>query len=130
MKRHTKTILVIEDDLDVRVFTTRALELAGYNVLQAEDVDTAFKVLAQSGKPDLILLDLQLPGQDGWSFMKQLNRVTSLSQLPVLVFSACVENNLKSKLLEHGADDYLLKPVTTIELEAKIKKIISRKRKN
>ena len=72
-KGETKTVLIIEDESEVRNFASRVLELEGYRVLQIEDGDEGLRLVRRGGI-SLVLLDLRLPGDDGWAVLEQLKK--------------------------------------------------------
>src|SRR5215475_9415510 len=113
-----RKVMVIEDDAEIRGVVTTLLSNEGYQVEQAEDgriaVERVFLI-----KPDLILVDLKLPGLDGAEVCKRI-RAGRLNT-PIIVISAAKEEFDKVLLLELGADDYLVKPFGARELLARIK---------
>jgi len=119
----TRKVLVIEDDAEIRGVVTTLLTNEGYQVEQAEDgriaVERVFLI-----KPDLILVDLKLPGLDGAEVCKRI-RAGRLNT-PIIVISAAKEEFDKVLLLELGADDYLVKPFGARELLARIKAVLRR----
>ena len=84
---HKKIVLVIEDEANIRSFTSRVLDLEGYRVLQAENGDEGLRLVRES-QVDLIVLDLKLPGVDGRLVLEQLRNDPELSSIPVVVFTA------------------------------------------
>ena len=112
---HKKIVLVIEDEANVRTFASRVLELEGYRVLQAENGDEGFRLVRES-QVNLIVLDLKLPGLDGWLVLEQLKNAPELSSIPVVVFTASAAVSQREKALRMGAVDYLVKPVSTARL--------------
>ncbi len=127
-KRHeTKTILIIEDEADVRNFASRVLELEGYRVIQAVDVDEGMKLMRQS-QPSLVLLDLRLPGRSGWTMLEQLKNDAELSAMPVIVFTASVAVQQRERALRMAAAGYLVKPLSATSLKKAVIRILRRKR--
>jgi len=100
-------ILLVEDSKTIRRENESALHHAGYEVICAEDGESALK-LARERKPDLILLDLILPKISGPEVLKRLKREPATAGIPVVVLSSLTEKN-KQKLIEAGAEDYLEK---------------------
>ncbi len=126
-KRHeTKTILIIEDEAEVRNFAARVCELEGYRILQAEDSDTGLK-LARENRVALILLDLRLPGDDGWAVLKRVKADPELYIVPVVVFSASAAIYQRAKASGMGAADYLVKPVSAPSLKKAVARILHQK---
>lgn len=105
----TKTVLVIEDDAEVRNFASRVLELEGYRALQAEDGDNGLR-LARESRVALILLDLRLPKRSGLAVLELMRREPQLSVIPVIVFTASASASQREKALKMGTSDYLIKP--------------------
>lgn len=127
-KRHeTKTILIIEDEADVRNFASRVLELEGYRVLQAEDGGEGMRLVRQSC-PSLVLLDLRLPKRDGWAVLEQMKNDSGLSAIPVIVFTASAGVSQQERALRMGAAAYLVKPLSAASLRRAIARILRRKR--
>lgn len=123
-KRHeTKTVLVVEDDAGLRHFAARVLELEGYRVLQAKDGDEGLR-LVREGHVALVLLDLRLPGRDGWSVLSQMESEPALSAIPVIVFTASVAVSQQERVLSMGAADYLVKPISAARLKESTARIL------
>ncbi|OGO06529.1 MAG: hypothetical protein A2Y92_05800 [Chloroflexi bacterium RBG_13_57_8] len=111
----TKTILIIEDEADIQKFISRVLELEGYKVLRAGDGRSGLGLLRGNGV-NLVLLDLRLPGTDGWSVLREIKRDPSLTSLPVIVLTAIAEAIQRKKVLRMGAARYLVKPLSAAAL--------------
>ena len=112
------TILVVDDEPDMRRFlvTTLAEE---YRVLQAASGEQGLK-LAQTQSPDLILMDWMLPGRDGLEICRILRQDESTKDLKIILLTARIDEASKIKALEEGADDFLTKPFSTIEVITRI----------
>jgi CRP-like cAMP-binding protein len=110
-----KTILVIEDNKDVRENTAEILELANYKVLQAENGKVGVE-MAQSVKPDLIICDIMMPVLDGYGVIHLLNKSPDTAGIPFIFLTAKSERGDFRKGMEMGADDYISKPFDDIEL--------------
>jgi CheY-like chemotaxis protein len=100
-------ILLVEDSKPIRMANESALHHAGYEVICAEDGQSALQQ-AQEGKPDLILLDMILPKMSGPEVLQRLKRDPRTAEIPVVVVSSLSEKN-RQKLIEAGAEDYLEK---------------------
>lgn len=111
------TILLIEDEKNIRNFTATTLQAQGYKVVTAIDGKSGLS-MAASICPDVILLDLGLPDIDG---MDVICKIREWSGIPILVISARVQELEKAQALDAGADDYITKPFGTIELLARIR---------
>jgi DNA-binding response OmpR family regulator len=118
-----QTILVIDDDESLRDTIGVMLEQDGFRAVQAADGRSGFD-RAMTLKPDLILVDLRLPGMSGIEICKQL-RAASV-KTPIIVLSALGDEVDKVLLLEIGADDYVVKPFGTRELMARIRAVLRR----
>ena len=126
-RREAKTVLVIEDEADVRRFASRVLELEGYRVLQAEDGEEGLRLVRES-QPALVLLDLRLPGIDGWAVLEEIKSQPELSAIAVVVFSASAGAPQQEKALGMGAVDYLVKPLSAASLKEAVAGILGQKR--
>lgn len=113
-------ILVVDDEEHIVELVRFNLEREGYQVITAGD-GTAAMELARSQRPDLILLDVMLPGQDGLAVCRALHQDTETRHIPVIMISARGEELDKILGLEMGADDYVTKPFSPRELLARVK---------
>ncbi len=126
-KHNTDTVLVIEDDPKTLQFATWVLELEGYYVLQAQDGNEGLR-LARERQVALVLLDLRLPGFDGWSVLKEIKSSPELAALPVIVFTASIAVKEQKRALRMGAADYLTKPISATSLGEVVNRICRPKR--
>ena len=111
------TILIIEDDPEIRRFLRASLANHGYRLIESETGQRGLDLVADE-HPDLVLLDLGLPDADGLSVIRRLR---GWSQVPVIVISARGRDADKVKALDEGADDYLTKPFSVVELQARMR---------
>ena len=111
------TILLIEDEENIRTFISTTLKNQGYKITSASNGKDGMH-LAASLCPDIVLLDLGLPDLDGMDVIKQLR---AWSAVPIIVISARTNEHEKAKALDCGADDYITKPFGTVELLARIR---------
>lgn len=118
-------VLVIEDERDVADLVKFNLERAGYEVILAHDGLKGQEMALFDG-PDLIVLDLMLPGKDGYSVFKDLRRDPRSSQTPVIMLTARAQTEDRIQGLEAGADDYLTKPFSPKELVLRVNAIMRR----
>lgn len=118
------SILLIEDEQEIRRFVRQALERDGSQVREAATIAQGLNEVTGC-KPDLIILDLGLPDGDGVGFVRRLR---SWSTIPVLVLSARSAEQAKIEVLDAGADDYLSKPFSVGELLARVRASIRRSR--
>lgn len=116
------TILVVDDELNIRDLVGMYLTAAGYRVEQAEDgIEALVKFRAR--RPDLVVLDLMLPGMDG---AKVCDAIRAESRTPVIMLTARDTDLDKVAMLESGADDYVTKPFSPSELVARVKAVLRR----
>jgi two-component system, OmpR family, KDP operon response regulator KdpE len=118
-------VLVIDDEIQIRRFLKISLEAYGYQVYEAKSGQEG-NTLITTARPDVIILDLGLPDIDGLSFLKGLREWSST---PVIVLTVKDSEQDKIDLLENGADDYLTKPFSAGELQARIKVAIRHNQK-
>ena len=105
-----RVVLVVDDDYDIRALITQILQLEGYHVLSAPDGRAALaKLRAASQRPAVILLDLMMPGMNGWQLQAELVKDPSLAGIPVLVLSG--DDDVVHKAVEIGAAGWLKKPL-------------------
>ncbi len=110
-----KRILVVDDDVSFARLVERILKGAGYKVLIATNGLSALKMV-RDDKPDLVLLDIMLPGVDGFEICKRLRDNPDTAQVPVLIVSSKSRESDKSAALDVGANDFCGKPVKSEEL--------------
>lgn len=125
MANSSETILVVEDDQSLALGLTVNLRAEGFTVLTAPDGPKGLK-MASEAKPDLVVLDLLLPGLDGFDVLKRLR--ARKREMPVIIMSARGELDDKLKGLGLGADDYVTKPFSLPELVARIHAALRRPR--
>ncbi|HKD33887.1 MAG TPA: response regulator transcription factor [Gaiellaceae bacterium] len=117
-------ILVVDDETDIRGLVHELLQRAGHDVIEAPDGNDALKRF-YADKPDLVILDVQMPGLDGWGV---LDRIRELSDVPVIMLTARAEELDKVRGLRAGADDYVTKPFGRQELLARVEAHLRRSR--
>ena len=122
MNSTTPTLLLVEDDAQIRRFVRQALEREGYKVREAATF-AAGLIDAGTSKPDMVILDLGLPDGDGQQFVSELR---GWSHVPVLILSARTIESDKIDVLDAGADDYLTKPFSVGELLARVRALLRR----
>ena len=113
-------ILVVDDDREVVRLIRGYLAQAGYEVLVAYDGETALHMLRRE-RPDLLLLDLMLPGRDGWEITRLVRSDAALAHTPIIMLTARVDDTDKIVGLEMGADDYVTKPYNPREVVARVR---------
>ena len=119
------TILIAEDDHAISDLVAYNLERAGHTPLAAYDGLTALEV-ARRDKPELILLDIMLPGEDGLSLLKRLRSDKRTAQVPVIMATAKGSEFDKVHGLDNGADDYIAKPFGMMEMVSRVKAVLRR----
>ncbi len=117
----TKILLVEDNDLN-RDMLTRRLTKRGYEVLSATDGEQGL-VLAQAEQPDLVLMDMSLPGIDGWETTRRLRAGAGTASIPVIALTAHAMAGDRERALEAGCDDYDTKPVEMDRLLLKIESL-------
>ena len=115
-------ILLVDDDPNIRQLVNLYLEKEGFEVVMADRGDEALKLFRES-PPSLILLDVMLPGMDGWQVCREVRKT---SNIPIIMLTAKDETFDKVLGLELGADDYVVKPFDMKELVARIKAVSRR----
>jgi len=120
-----KTLLIIEDEAAIRDMLRFALSSEKFTLMEAETVSDALKRLAEK-IPDIIILDWMLPDKSGIDFIKWIKRKDSLKDIPIIMLTAKAEEAEKIQALTVGADDYITKPFSTLEIIARIKAVLRR----
>ena len=122
-------ILVVDDDREIVRLVRTYLEKSNYEVLVAYDGEMALHILRRE-RPDLVLLDLMLPGRDGQDVTRVVRGDASLAAMPIIMLTARVEDHEKILGLELGADDYVTKPFSPRVLVARVRATLRRKVKD
>jgi two-component system phosphate regulon response regulator PhoB len=120
------TILVVEDEPAIQELISYNLKQAGHQLLKADSAEEAFS-LVQSALPDLVLLDWMLPGITGVEFARRLRADRRTRQIPIIMLTARSDEQDKLTGLETGADDYVTKPFSPRELNARVKAVLRRR---
>lgn len=118
-------ILIVDEEIDASTALKVALEAEGYNVIEALDGYEGIRK-AKSETPDVILLDIMMPGMDGFEVCRRLKADPVSSHIPVIMLTAKGEVDDKVEGLELGADDYVTKPFNLKELKARIRMVLRR----
>jgi CheY-like chemotaxis protein len=123
-----KKILLVDDDYDFLVATKQMVESSGYTTETAENAEEGLEK-ARKGKPDLIVLDVMMPGMDGWEVCEVLKNTPETRDIPVIMLTA-VASNVRQTAYTHqsgkqtDADDYIPKPVDIPDLIARIERLL------
>jgi DNA-binding response OmpR family regulator len=120
-------ILVVDDDKSIVKLLSAYLEQSGYQAISAYDGEMAIHTLRRE-RPDLIILDLMMPKQDGWEVISLVRADKTLAATPIILLTARVEDTDKIVGLELGADDYITKPFNAREVVARVKALLRRVR--
>ncbi|MDW7730946.1 MAG: response regulator [Methanolobus sp.] len=118
-------LLIVDEEIDALTALKVALEAEGYNVIVALDGFEGIEK-ARTENPDVILLDIMMPGMDGFEVCRRLKSDPSTDHIPVIMLTAKGETDDKVEGLELGADDYVTKPFNLKELKARIKTVLRR----
>ena len=119
-------VLAADDDQLIRELIQFRLERSGYAVVTAVDGDEALR-LARERLPDLCVLDVMMPGLNGYEVTRELRADEATSRIPVILLTARVQEADVSQGFEAGADDYLTKPFSPQELRARVQAILGRR---
>lgn len=117
-------ILIIEDTENNRVLLTRRLKPKGYDIITAEDAERGLAAIPAE-RPDLILMDVGLPGMDGWTATRQLKADPATRTIPVIALTAHAMQGDRDKAAEAGCDDYETKPIDFNRLFEKIAALLA-----
>ena len=119
----TKRILIVEDQEDNRAIMRDLLNTAGYNLIEAVDGEEGVR-LAQSQRPDLILMDIQLPILDGYEATRRIRALAELKSIPIIAVTSYALSGDEAKALAAGCDSYVAKPFSPRELLAKVREFL------
>jgi len=118
-------ILVVDDDREIVRLVKSYLERAGYSVITAYNGEGALHALRRE-RPDLLVLDLMLPDRDGWDLTRLIRSDKTLTDTPIIMLTARVDDSDKIVGLEIGADDYITKPFNPREVVARVRALLRR----
>ena len=113
-------VYIVEDEMNIRELESYALEKNGYEVQSFENSNDFYEAIREK-TPDLILLDVMLPGDDGLTILDRLRRDPAFSRIPVIIISARTTELDRVKGLDLGADDYICKPFSVLEMVSRVK---------
>ena len=119
-------IFVVEDDPNIRELVTYTLQSTGFDACGFENGSEFLKALSDGEKPELVLLDIMLPGEDGLEILKKLKNSSKTKDIPVIMVTAKGSEYDKVVGLDSGADDYVTKPFGMMELISRIKAVLRR----
>ena len=117
------TILYVEDNADNRTLVRRILTAEGYTLLEAVNATQALEIL-KSNKPDLILMDINMPDMDGYSLTAKIKETPGLEPIPIIALTANVMRGDRERSLEAGCDGYIQKPIDIDLLSEQIERFL------
>jgi len=120
-----KNVMVVEDNEKNRKLMRVILKAKGFNVIEATTGEEALGIL-KNQKPDIILMDIQLPGVDGLTLTKQIKADATSSSIPIIAVTAHAMKGDEQKILDAGCDGYISKPVNTQELPFTVERYIKK----
>ena len=122
-------VLVVDDHPSSRMTAVALLSVEGYDVIEADSGPNALEIV-DSGNPDLILLDVMMPGMDGFEVCRRLKQDDHTRLTPIVFITALDDRRSRLRGIEAGGDDFLTKPFDQLELSARVKSLIRQKRLN
>jgi CheY-like chemotaxis protein len=121
-------ILIIEDNEKNRKLCRDVLNVKGYSTIESETAEEGLK-LAREKSPSLVLMDIQLPGMDGITAMKQLRAAPETAQIPVVAITASAMTHNRATMLAEGFDGYQTKPISLKEFLAEVQRVLAGRKK-
>jgi CheY-like chemotaxis protein len=118
------TVLVVEDELNIRKFVAANLKARGFQVMEAPDAEIGWETL-QTTVPDLMVLDIKLPGMDGWQLLELVITDTRLEELPVVVMTAHVMDSEARQVRFPNVSEVIFKPVSAAQLVGAVNKALN-----
>ncbi len=118
-----KRILVVDDAVDTRLMLNLRLQREGYTVYTASNGSEALEIVQREGLPNLVILDIMMPGMDGFTVANELRR---MGDIPIIFLSALSDTDTKVEGLNRFAEDYVTKPFTFSELLARVRRVLLR----
>ena len=120
------TILYVEDNAENRMLVRRILLAEGYLLVEAKDADEALGVISNS-RPDLILMDINMPGVDGYTLTTRIKAMPGFERVPILAITANVMRGDRERTLQAGCDGYIQKPIDIDQLTREIERFLARR---
>jgi len=124
---HDGLVLVADDDPDVRELVAFRLERDGFEVMAAADGEAALELM-QRRRPTAAVLDVMMPGLDGYEVTRRMRSSSELAEVPVILLTASVQETAVTRGFEAGADDYVKKPFSPAEFIDRVKRAIEQRR--
>ena len=119
------TVLVVDDEAPIRLLCRVNLEAEGMTVLEAADGEKGLE-LARAERPDVVLLDVMMPGRSGWEVAEELLADEATSSIPIIFLTARAEIRDRAKGIDLGGVDYVTKPFNPVELAPRIRDLLAR----
>ncbi|MFA9432595.1 response regulator [Egicoccus sp. AB-alg2] len=119
-----RRVLVVDDEADVRLLCRVNLEFEGYEVSEATDGETAIAEV-RAGRPDVVLLDVSLPGLQGWDVLDAIKADPALRHIPVVIVSARARDEDQIRGWSQGAADYITKPFSPLALSQVLQDVLA-----
>ena len=121
-------ILIIEDNEKNRKLCRDVLNVKGYSTIESETAEEGLK-LAREKSPSLVLMDIQLPGMDGITAMKQLRAAPETAQIPVIAITASAMTHNRTTMLAEGFDGYQTKPISLKDFLSEVQRVLAARKK-
>lgn len=118
-----QTVLLVDDDADSRAICATILQHHGFAVIEADDGMAGLR-MARDTLPDVVLMDVNLPGMDGWSATRELKGSNDTTQIPVIIFSARATMEDRDRGRGAGCDGYLVKPCSPTKIVAEVRRVL------
>ncbi len=118
------TILVVDDQEDILQTTALVLSKDGHDVVTSRDGEAALEA-ARRDRPDMILLDIEMPGMDGWETLRLLRHDAATRDIPVAMFTILFDLREKVRAMKYGAQDYVTKPFEVDDLLARVRGLLA-----
>ena len=119
----TSTVLIVDDDPRLREYVRVNLEMEGYSVREAGSAEEGLRVLEES-TPDLVLLDVMMPGVDGWEMLRRVQERHGVGAIPVIMFSGKIDESAAAEAASRGAQGFIGKPFDPHELIEQTKQLL------
>lgn len=119
-----KRILIVDDEVGARTLIGIMLDRGGFKVSKAKDANEALNLLEKEGNPDMIILDVMMPGMDGIELCRAIRRRSDAQEIPILILSARGDTESVLRGMDAGATDYIPKPILHHDLVAKVRQLL------
>ncbi len=120
-----KRILIVDDEVGARTLIGIMLDRGGFKVSKAKDANEALNLLEKEGNPDMIILDVMMPGMDGIELCRAIRKRSNTQDIPILILSARGDAESVMRGMDAGATDYIPKPILHHDLVAKVRQLLN-----